>query len=138
MSTRSLLHQARLNEWLKRFADHKASGLSVTDWCLQNNISKYKFFYWKRLLKDEAVTQMLPEIVPLAMPASVPATPSVPSEPALSTTDTTSATRATHASCTTFTPNSCARVYINGMTIEPDSSASESFIHTLIKAVRYA
>ena len=60
MSTKSLLHQARLNKWLKHFADHKASGLSVTDWCLQNNISKYKFFYWKRLLKDEAVTQMLP------------------------------------------------------------------------------
>ena len=136
MSTRSLLHQARLNEWLKRFADHKSSGLSVTDWCLQNNISKYKFFYWKRLLKDEAVTQMLPEIVPLAVPASVPA---VPSEPAtLSTTDTTSATRATRASCTTFTPNSCARVYINGMTIELDSSASESFIRSLIKAVSYA
>ena len=49
MSTKSLLHQARLNEWLKHFADHKASELSVTDWCLQNNISKYKFFYWNRL-----------------------------------------------------------------------------------------
>lgn len=133
MSTKSLLHQARLNEWITRFADQKASGLSVTDWCLQNNISKYKFFYWKRLLKDEAVTQMLPEIVPLAMPASVPVVPSAPA-PSI-TADTASATR---TSCTTFTPNSCARVYINGMTIELDSSASESFIHTIIKAVRYA
>ena len=87
MSTKSLLHQARLNEWLKHFVDHKASGLSVTDWCLQNNIIKYKFFYWKRLLKDEAITQMLPKIVPLAMPASVPAVPSEPAQ--LSTTDTT-------------------------------------------------
>ena len=76
MSTKSLLLQARLNEWLKHFADHKASGLSVTDWCLQTNISKYKFFYWKWLLKDEAITQMLPKIVPLAMHASVPAVPS--------------------------------------------------------------
>lgn len=135
MSTKSHLHQARLNEWLKHFADHKASGLSVTDWCLQNNISKYKFFYWKRLLKDEAVTQMLPEIVPLAMPASVPAVPSEPAQ--LSTTDATSATRATRASCTTFTPNSCARFYINGMTIELDSTAPEHFMHSLIKAVRY-
>ena len=133
MSTKSLLHQARLNEWITRFADQKASGLSVTDWCLQNNISKYKFFYWKRLLKDEAVTQMLPEIVPLAMPASVPVVPSAPA-PSI-TADTASSTR---TSCTTFTPNSCARVYINGMTIELDSSASESFIHTIIKAVRYA
>ena len=135
MSTKSLLHQARLNEWLKHFADHKASGLSVTDWCLQNNISKYKFFCWKRLLKDEAVTQMLPEIVPLTMPASVPAVPSEPAQ--LSTTDTTSATRATRVSCTTFTPNSYARVYINGMTIELDSTAPEHFMCSLIKAVRY-
>ena len=133
MSTKSFLHQARLKEWINKFADRKASGLSVTDWCLQNNISKYRFFYWKRLLKEEAVTQMLPEIVPLTMSAPVPA---VPSEPApISTTDTASATR---TSCTTFTPNSCARVYINGMTIELDSSASESFIHAIIKAVRYA
>ena len=123
MSTKSLLHKARLNEWLKHFADHKASGLSVTDWCLQNYISKYKFFYWKRLLKDEAVTQILSEIIPLTMPASVPAVPSEPAQ--LSTTDTTSATRATRASCTTFAPNSCARFYINGMTIELDSTAPE-------------
>ena len=43
MSIKSLLHQASLNEWLKlkHFADHIASGLSVTDWCLQNNINKY-------------------------------------------------------------------------------------------------
>jgi len=79
MSTKSFLHQARLKEWINKFTDHKASGLSVTDWCLLNNISKYKFFYWKRILKEEAVAQMLPEIVPLTMPAPVPA---VPSEPA--------------------------------------------------------
>ena len=50
MSTKSLLHQARLKEWVTKFTDQKASGLSVTDWCLKNNISKYKFLYWKRLL----------------------------------------------------------------------------------------
>ena len=61
MSTNSLLHQARLAEWAPHIADQKASGLTVTAWCEQNNISRDKFFYWKRLLKDEAVSQMLPD-----------------------------------------------------------------------------
>ncbi len=129
MSTKSLLHQAKLNEWASRFADQKASGLSVTEWCRLNHFNRDQFFYWKRLLKDEAVTQMLPEIVPLAMPAS----PSVPlPDPTPNPT-----TRPTCTSCATFTPNPTARVFINGITIEIDSNASETFIKNLIKAVRH-
>ena len=124
MSTRSLLHQVKLNEWASRFADQKASGLSVTEWCRQNHFNKDQFFYWKRLLKDEAVTQMLPEIVPLAIPTSPDPTPNP-------------TTRPTCTSCSTFTPNPTARVFINGITIEIDSNASESFIRNLIKAVRH-
>ena len=69
MSTKSILHQAKLNEWASLFADQKSSGLSVAEWCKQNNLSQYKFFYWKRRLKDEAITQVLPEIVPLTIPS---------------------------------------------------------------------
>ena len=65
MSTKSLLHQAMLNEWASRFADHKASGLSVTEWCKENNLSPYKYYYWNRQPKEEVTLQALPEIVPL-------------------------------------------------------------------------
>ena len=133
MSTKSLLHQARLNEWATRITEQKSSGLSVVEWCRQNNTSKDKFFYWKRLLKDEAFSQMLPEIVPLAMGSSV----ALPSQPQ-STSPAHTSGCTTCTSCTTFTPNSCARISINGITIELDSSASEHFIRSLIKAVRYA
>lgn len=51
MSTRSMLHQANLNEWSKRLADQKSSGLSVMEWCKLNYLSKYQYFYWKRQLK---------------------------------------------------------------------------------------
>lgn len=67
MSTKSMLHQARLNEWASRFADQKSSGLTVTEWCKQANLSEHKYFYWKRLLKEEAIEQVLPDIVPLAI-----------------------------------------------------------------------
>ena len=124
MSTNSLIHQAKLAEWAPHIADQKASGLTVTAWCEQNNISRDKFFYWKRLLKDEAVSQMLPDIVPITLPSVSTETPTLNSD---------------GTSCTTCTtaPTSAARVLINGITIELNSNASESFIKHLIKAVRY-
>ena len=63
MSTRSIIHQVTLNEWVSRIKEQKSSGLSVSEWCRQNNISRDKYFYWKRQLKEEAFEQVLPEIV---------------------------------------------------------------------------
>ena len=133
MSTKSMLRQAKLNEWAVRFSDQKASGLTVKEWCSQNNLSRDKFFYWKRLLKENAIEQALPEIVPLAMPL-VPEP--VNSTPASS--DTTDDACESCASCTSCASNSCARLLINGICIELDSSAPEAFIRKLIKAVRHA
>ena len=125
MSTKSLLHQAKLNEWASRFADQKTSGLSVTEWCKQNNLTEYKYYYQKRLLKEEAIEQVLPDIVPLAMPSvSVK-------------TQVDEVASATFASCTSFTSTSCARLFINGICIELDPSAPESLIRNIIKAVNY-
>ena len=135
MSTKSMLHQAKLNEWASRFADQKSSGLSVPAWCEQQGISKYKFFYWKKLLKEEAVSQMLPDIIPLSIPSNDEFKDSSQPPAAIELTRATCATRATS---TTMIQNSIARIYINGITIEFDSNASEAFIHTLIKAVRHA
>ena len=130
MSTKSMLHQATLNEWALRFADQKSSGLSVAEWCEQNNLSRYKFFYWKRQLKEEAIQQVLPEIVPLTIP-------SVQTNEALSVPTATVGSE-TCASCATFASNLCARLYINGICIELDSSANEVLIQNIIKAVRHA
>lgn len=131
MSTKSMLHQAKLNDWAARFADQKSSGLSVTEWCEQNNLSKHKFFYWKRQLKEEAIEQALPDIVPLAMPSiQTNETPIIPNN--------TEADSASCATCATLTSNLCARLFINGICIELDSSANEAFIKNIIKAVRHA
>ena len=132
MSSKSIIHQAMLNDWISKVAEQKASGLSVTEWCLQNNLSKYKFFYWKRQLKDELVTQALPDIVPLPLPTA--------QLPEVNTTFATAPIPdcTTRASCTTFATGSCARIYINGMTIEFDASASANIISNVIKAVRHA
>jgi len=68
MSTRSIVNRAKLEAWASHFAEQKSSGLTVADWCQRNGISRHSYFYWKRKLKDGAVSQALPEIVPLAVP----------------------------------------------------------------------
>ena len=47
MNSHQKLHQALLSEWASRFADQKASGLTVRDWCSQDNLSIHKYNYWK-------------------------------------------------------------------------------------------
>ena len=68
MNARQKLHQVHLQEWTVRFADQKASGLTVRQWCEQNNLSFHTYNYWKHLLKEEVVDQVLPDIVPLSLP----------------------------------------------------------------------
>ena len=100
------------------------------EWCVLNNISKYQYFYWRRQLKEEAFEQALPEIGPLTMPSAPSPSQIIPT--------TSEVARENCASCATFAPNSSARILINGISIEIDSSASEAFIRSLIKAVRHA
>ena len=102
MSTRSIVNRAKLEAWASRFSEQKASGLTVADWCQQNSISRHSYFYWKRRLKDEAVSQALPEIVPLAVP---PVPVSVSNSQVLTPVHDQSCKSC--ASCTTFVTDSC-------------------------------
>ena len=144
MSANAIIHQAQLNEWAARFADKKASGLTVNEWCLQNNLSQWSYFYWKRKLKEELISQALPEIVPLTLP--VPECHSLPSaSPVLGsttcTTNTTDTARGSGTACATdtaCTTASAATIRIHNTAIEINASAPENFIANLIKAVRHA
>lgn len=81
MNTKEKLHQLRLNEWATRFSEQKSSGLTVRQWCEQNNYSIHTYNYWKHLLKEELASQVLPDIVPLSIPDSVSIPASTPPLP---------------------------------------------------------
>ena len=118
MSSKSLIHQARLQEW------------AIPEWCRQNNLSIHKFYYWKHLLKQEAINQVLPEIVPVSLPGILPETLPTPYFP--------TSIKSSNTTCTTRASNSCAIIQNGDITIELNSLASEDFITNLIKAVRNA
>lgn len=123
MNTKQKLHQLHINEWATRFSDQKASGLTVKEWCDQNNLSIHTYNYWKHVLKEELASQFLPDIVPVVIPES-----SASSAPTLSN-DSVLTNRAIR---------STARLTYNNISIEFDSDISEACLVTIIKAVRHA
>lgn len=124
MNTRQKLHQIHLNEWATRFAEQKSSGLTVRQWCEQNNYSVHTYNYWKHSLKEELASQILPDIVPITISEITPQNPP--------------AAAPLHSALTNCTIRATAKLSINGISIEFDSTASEEFLRTIIKAVRYA
>ena len=124
MNARQKLHQVHLQEWTVRFADQKASGLTVRQWCEQNNLSFHTYNYWKHLLKEEVVSQALPDIVPLSVPA---------------VSDSDHSLEITKPEIRSIRSNSSnVKMQVNGISIEIDASVSEEFLSKLIKAVCHA
>ena len=75
MTSKEKIHQLHLSEWTTRFADQKASGLTVKQWCEQNGFTIHTYNYWKHILKEEVVNKALPDIVPLTLPETTPSLP---------------------------------------------------------------
>jgi len=132
MNAKQKLHQAHLTEWAARFSEQKASGLTIRQWCQQNNFSIHKYNYWKHQLKEQVVDQMLPEIVQISTSPSFPITDMAPSENAQVGLPVSH--RTNRANCT----NANIRLCIDGVALELDPSIPEEFLRSLVRAVHYA
>lgn len=42
-------------QWKKLIKEQNESGLSIREWCRQNNLSHGKFYYWQRIIREEAL-----------------------------------------------------------------------------------
>lgn len=70
-------HQIRCERWLKIINECLASGMKKSEWCKANGISDKSFYYWQRILRNEAyidavVTKQVPATVPTSVPQEVP------------------------------------------------------------------
>ena len=90
MKSGQKIQQARLSKWAVLFQEQASSGLTIKDWCIQNDVSIHAFYYWKRIAKETYVNSLIPDIVPLPM-ANAPflpdASPSAPAEHELQSAD---------------------------------------------------
>ena len=47
----------RMNEWRQLIHERQQSGQSVRAWCFQNGIRENSYYYWLRLIREEALCE---------------------------------------------------------------------------------
>ena len=132
MESGQKIQQAKPTKWVVLFQEQASSGLTIKDWCSQNDVSIHAYHYWKRIAKETYVNSLITDIVPLPLPKS----PFLP--------DVSSNTQPEHElynlreSCESQTPTSSpVCVSIVDIHIEIGSKASDEMISHIIKAVRH-
>lgn len=48
-------HEILKSQWQKVIKDQSESGLSIRELCRENNIAHGKFYYWQRVIREEAL-----------------------------------------------------------------------------------
>ena len=48
---------ARINEWSQLIHERQQSGQSVRAWCRQNGIRENSYYYWLRIIREEALRE---------------------------------------------------------------------------------
>lgn len=135
MNTKLSLHQIHLSEWAVRFKDQASSGLSVKEWCAENNFSIHTYNYWKHLLKLEYTESILPDIVPIqTSPVKQPASlPILSNSNASLTSNISLDSRDSRELCN----SNSILISIGDIRMEVGASISDEQIFRIIKAVRY-
>lgn len=72
MSIKDSTREYRLSQWLPIIKECRNSGMSVKDWCEQNNVNEKRFYYWQRKIR-EAATEALPSVTKQPAFVQVPA-----------------------------------------------------------------
>lgn len=115
-------HDYNLALWTDRIRECRASGLTVSRWCEQNNIGIKNYYYWMRKIKRE-VFDALPaerkEYVTSTVESAVPV---------FSKIDLVSDNRINLATSVT--------IKLNGIEIDVHDGASEELIRNTLLAIR--
>lgn len=65
-------HQIRCERWLKIINECLASGMKKSEWCKANGISDKAFYYWQRILRNEAyIEAVAPNQIPAILSGNI-------------------------------------------------------------------
>lgn len=57
MDTRSAKRNYCIQQWKAIIQDRNNSNLTVDEYCKQNGLSRHSYFYWLRIIREEALKQ---------------------------------------------------------------------------------
>lgn len=117
MNSVTISKQHRLTVGAEMIRSYNESGMKLRDWLEQNNITRDKFYYWRRKLRDKSLDELVQtneagNVEFIEMPI--------------------------HQDIHTSSPTVAALVNINGCKVTVYDTASVSFIRKLTEVCRYA
>ena len=56
--TREATRQFRIRQWTQIIHDRAQSGMTIKAYCKKNNLSRDSYFYWARIIKEQAVKEL--------------------------------------------------------------------------------
>ncbi|WP_088186828.1 hypothetical protein [Desulfosporosinus sp. FKA] len=60
-NVKSLTTQYRYDRWVGIISERNASGLSIKDWCRQNDVKETSYYYWLKKIRHSIVESLEPE-----------------------------------------------------------------------------
>ena len=58
MNTRKVANEYRLTQWAETIQAQKSSGQNIREWCELNGITRQRYFYWQRKLRETAAREL--------------------------------------------------------------------------------
>ena len=112
-----ITHKVRCEQWTNIIKECLASGMPKTTWCREHGISDKSFFYWQRILREEAyLTTLENTLTPAVKENSVP-----------TTTDFVKMTDQTSSSASPFKPDVVIRR--GSVSIEISNTATDELLN---------
>lgn len=65
---KSIKENVRLKEWNEEIRECRSSGLTVIEWCRQNNVNVKNYYYHLRRVRKCLCENQCSEIVPVSLP----------------------------------------------------------------------
>lgn len=60
-NVKSLTTQYRYDRWVGIISERNASGLSIKDWCRQNDVKETSYYYWLKKIRHSIVESLDPD-----------------------------------------------------------------------------
>ena len=121
-----ITRQVRIEHWTQIMNECLNSGMNKTEWCRANGISDKQFFYWQRILRQEAYQQMESQS---ASPASSALVPDVKEEKSSHPAFVEIRPVTSETGSSTFRPD--VIIHSGDLTVEIANTASEELLRKL-------
>ena len=59
MEARAIKTEYRLSQWAQIVQERNASGMSINEYCKENNIVESRYFYWLKKIKEKAGQKLI-------------------------------------------------------------------------------